>query len=95
MSFLLLLRHRNMMPAMIAPMTVRPPTAPPTAAPVGKGLDVEEEAIAVVVGLVVAEPAVGTMSTIATEPDAVVPTGSATPGAAAVPVEVAVMVTSG
>lgn len=83
------------MPAITAPTTASPPTAPPTAAPIGKGLDVDEEDFAVAVGLVIAEPAVGTMPMVAAEPDAVVPTGPATPGAAAVPVEVAMMVTSG
>lgn len=84
-----------MIPAMAAPMTASPPTAPPTAAPTGKGLDVEEEVIAVVVGLAAAEPAVGNMPMIAAEPVAVVPATPANPGGAAVPVEVAVIVISG
>lgn len=73
-----------MIPAIAAPMTARPPTAPPTAAPIGNGFASDEEVVAVALGLVVAEPAVGPIGMTAAEPDAAVPPTPAKPGGAAV-----------
>lgn len=80
-----------MIPAIAAPMTARPPTAPPTAAPIGNGFGGDEDAVG---GFAVAEPTAGPIAIVASEPEEEVPAAAAKPGGAAVPVDVAVIVTS-
>lgn len=84
-------RHRNIIPAIAAPRTARPPIAPPTAAPMVKDFAGEEVGGAVGAPSAVAALKVGCITcTVESGPGApMAPTG----GAAVVPPVEAVMVT--